>query len=341
MNADPLVRTAAELVSPDRGILAADESNSTIANRFDDIDTESSLDNRRAYRELLFTTSDMERYVSGVILYDETLRQEAADGTPFVQLLASKGVQAGIKVDQGPQPLAGYPGEMVTEGLTGLRERLKEYADLGASFAKWRAVIEIDPDAGIPTAAGIDANAHALARYAALCQEQGLVPIVEPEVLMEGSHNLAACEAATEHSLATVFVHLRRFGVLLEGVLLKPNMVVSGKTCPTQASVDEVAEATLRCFRRTVPAAVPGIVFLSGGQSPQDATAHLNAMNAMGPSPWELSYSYGRALQQPALAAWLGKPQNVEAAQRAFGQRARLNSLARSGAYDASMELAA
>ena len=337
MDTKTLIDTAAAMVSPGKGILAADESTSTIGLRFDGIDTVSTEATRRAYRELLFTSAGMEQYISGVILFDETLRQCAADGTPFPKLLSRKGVLPGIKVDAGAHDLAGFPGERVTEGLDGLRQRLHEYADMGARFAKWRAVIHLDAAAGLPTTGGIEANAHALARYAALCQEAGVVPIVEPEVLMDGGHDLGACEAATAATLASVFAALRAQRVVLEGIVLKPNMIVSGKDCPVQAGVEEVAQATLRVFRRLVPAAVPGIAFLSGGQSPQAATAHLNAMNA-GPQPWELTFSYGRALQETTLQAWRGEATKVGAAQQAFLLRARLNSAARSGSYTAQME---
>ena len=341
MDIQALSSTAQALVPPGKGILAADESTGTIAKRFASIDTTSTEASRQAYRQLLFTAPKMEEYISGVILFDETLRQSATDGTPFPQLLAAKGVIPGIKVDAGPHDLPGFPGETVTEGLDGLAARVQEYAGLGARFAKWRAVIHVDTGAGVPTAGGIEANAHALARYAAVCQAAGVVPIVEPEVLMDGDHDLAACEAATEATLASVFAALRQQRVALEGILLKPNMVVSGKGCPQQADVDAVAAATLRVFRRTVPGAVPGVVFLSGGQSPVDATAHLNAMNAMGPAPWELSFSYGRALQETALKAWGGDEARVGAGQEAFLQRARLNSAARSGSYSEQMERSA
>jgi fructose-bisphosphate aldolase class I len=338
MDTQALAATARALVPEGRGILAADESSTTIQKRFDSIGTASTEPTRRAYRELLFTAPGMERFISGVILYEETLRQSAADGTPFPQLLSGKGVIPGIKVDAGPHDLAGFPGEVVTAGLDGLVDRAREYAALGARFAKWRAVLNVDTTRGLPTGGCIDANAQGLARYAAACQEAGLVPIVEPEVMMEGDHDIEACATATEATLGRVFPALRDQRVLLEGILLKPNMVVSGKACPRQAGVQEVAEATLRVFRRTVPAAVPGVVFLSGGQSPADATAHLSAMNAMGTAPWALSFSYGRALQETALQAWRGDPARAEAGQQAFLQRARLNSVARSGDYTPAME---
>ena len=338
MDTTTLIDTAVAMVCAGKGILAADESTSTIGKRFDGIDILSTEATRRAYRELLFTSPGMEQYISGVILYDETLRQCAADGTPFPKLLSDKGVLPGIKVDAGVHDLAGFPGETVTEGLDGLRQRLHEYAGLGARFAKWRAVINVDTATGLPTAGGIEANAHALARYAALCQEEGVVPIVEPEVLMDGSHDIAACEAATAATLASVFAVLRAQRIVLEGIVLKPNMIVSGKDCPVQSEVDEVAQATIRVFRRLVPAAVPGIAFLSGGQSPQIATAHLNAMNGLGPLPWELTFSYGRALQETTLQTWCGEETRVGAAQLEFLLRARLNSAARSGSYTEEME---
>ena len=331
-----LIDIARALVPPGKGILAADESSGTIAKRFAAIDTESTEENRRSYRELLFTTPGMEEFISGVILYDETIRQAAGDGTPLPQVLSDRGVIPGIKADKGLKDLPGFPGEQTTEGLDGLPDRLEEYRALGARFAKWRAVIAVGD--GLPTAGCIEANAHGLARYAAESQAAGLVPIVEPEVLMDGGHDLQACEEATEATLASVYTQLLGQRVELEGTLLKPNMVLSGKDCPQQASVEEVAEATLRCFRRTVPAAVPGIVFLSGGQSPEQATAHLNAMNAIGGAPWQLSFSYGRALQETALKAWKGDAANIEAAKRAFYLRARLNGAARHGEYTLAME---
>jgi fructose-bisphosphate aldolase class I len=331
-----LTQTARELVEPGKGILAADESDGTIKKRFDTIDVESTEETRRAYRDMLFTTSGMEEHISGVILYDETIRQASADGTPFPKLLEEKGVIPGIKVDKGAKPLAGSPDEKVTEGLDGLRERLNEYRDLGARFTKWRAVIEIGD--AIPSYTCLHVNAHALGRYAALSQEAGLVPIVEPEVLMDGDHTIERCYAITEWMLKETFQELYYQRVELEGMLLKPNMVLSGKDASEQAGVEEVAETTIRCLRNSVPAAVPGIVFLSGGQSDEIATAHLNAMNALGPHPWELSFSYGRALQAPALKAWRGEEGNVQAGQQAFAHRAKMNGFARAGEYSPEME---
>jgi fructose-bisphosphate aldolase, class I len=328
--------TARALVAPGKGILAADESSGTIKKRFDSISVESTEQNRRDYREMLFTAEGAGDHISGVILYDETIRQQGADGTPLVDVLTRQGVIPGIKVDTGAKDLAGAPGEKVTEGLDGLRERLGDYVGLGAKFTKWRAVINIGD--GIPSRYCIRVNAHALARYAALCQEAGLVPIVEPEVMMEGDHTIERSYEATEATLEAVFDELYEQRVDLPGSLLKPNMVLSGYECPTQAGVDEVADATIRCFRAVVPAAVPGIVFLSGGQSDEAATAHLNAMNARGPHPWELSFSYGRALQAPALEAWKGDAANRDAGQRAFAHRARMNSAARYGRYTPDME---
>ena len=339
MNYTGLEAVARALVAEGKGILAADESSGTIKKRLASVNVESTEETRRAYRDMLFTTSEMERFISGVILYDETIRQNALDGTPLRHVLSKKGVIPGIKVDTGAKQLAGFPGESITEGLDGLRERLREYRELGAGFAKWRAVVNIGP--GIPTRFCLLANAHALARYAALCQEAGLVPIVEPEVMMTGHHDIGRCEEVTLATLQEVFSQLLEHRVVLEGMLLKPNMVLSGQDCPTQASPDEVAEATVRCFRRVVPTAVPGIVFLSGGQTPEQATANLNAMNAMGSHPWELSFSYGRALQDPPLKIWRGDPKNVTAAQQAFYHRARLNGAARYGQYSANMEMVA
>lgn len=337
MNNDTLKSVARAIVAKPKGVLAADESNPTIKKRFDTIKVESTEENRRRYRDILFTTDGIERYIGGVILYDETLRQNTRDGVPFTGLLVGRGIIPGIKVDQGAKALALCPGDKLTEGLDGLRDRLVEYRQLGAQFAKWRAVIEID-ERDLPSPFGIRANAHALARYAALCQEADLVPIVEPEVLMDGAHDIERCEAVTAQVLQAVFAELDAHGVLFEGMLLKPNMVIAGKKCARQAGVQEVAEATLRCLRRYVPAAVPGIVFLSGGQSAEDATDHLNAMNAMGAQPWEVSFSYGRALQAPVLAAWRGEEANVAAAQQALLTRCQLNGLAREGKYARAME---
>jgi len=331
-----LEQTARALVAEGKGILAADESEGTIKKRFDSIGAESTEENRRAYRDLLFTTPGAEEFISGVILFDETIRQSSADGTPFPQLLASKGIIPGIKVDKGAKPLALAEGETITEGLDGLRERLEEYRELGARFAKWRATYSIDSDR--PSEYCVWTNAHALARYAALCQEVGLVPIVEPEVLQDGTHTIEESSKATGRVLQAVYTELHDQRVDLRGTLLKPNMVLSGYGASSRAGVDEVADATLELFYRHVPAAVSGIVFLSGGQSDEDATAHLNAMNKRGPHPWELSFSYGRALQAPALKAWGGKPENVEAGQRAYYRRAKLNGAARTGLYAPEME---
>jgi fructose-bisphosphate aldolase class I len=327
---------AQAMVAPGKGILAADESTGTIGKRFDSIKVENTEENRRAYRDMLFTTKGIGNAISGVILYDETLRQKSADGTSFVDLLNRNGVLPGIKVDTGAKDLALCPGEMVTEGLDNLPKRCAEYVKLGAKFAKWRAVITIGAD--IPSTTCIAANAHALARYAAICQETGLVPIVEPEVLMDGDHSIERCEQVTEWTLSAVYDALYINRVSLEGSVLKPSMVISGKGCARQAGVDEVAERTLRILKRTVPAAVAGIVFLSGGQSDEVATAHLNAMNKLGNNPWPLSFSYGRALQQPSLKAWKGSAANVAAAQAALAHRSHMNSLAALGRYSASME---
>ena len=327
--------TARAIVADDKGILAADESTGTIKKRFDAIGVESTEENRRYYRQLLFTAPEMEDFIGGVILYDETLRQSADDGTPFADVLASKGVVPGIKVDTGAHDQAGFPGEKVTEGLDGLRGRFEEYHRLGARFAKWRAVITIGD--GIPTDANLRANAHALARYAALSQEAGIVPIVEPEVLMDGDNSLEVCWEVTTRTLHETFAALYDHGIDLRGALLKPNMVVPGKGSPDQASSDRIAEATLNTFLGVVPAAIPGIVFLSGGQSEVEATANLNAINQLG-GPWPLSFSYGRALQASALEAWGGDTANTEAAQAVFVHRARMNALAVAGEWNAEME---
>jgi len=334
-----LAAVARALVAPGKGILAADESTATIKRRFEAIGVENTEDNRRAYRELLFRTAGAADFISGVILYDETIRQKAADGTPLVKVLQDQGIAAGIKVDAGAKPLAGRPGEVVTEGLDGLRKRLAEYRDLGAVFAKWRAVITIGE--GIPTRGCIEANAHALGRYAALCQEAGIVPIVEPEVLMDGTHSIDTCYDATLITLHAVFRELASQRVALRGMLLKPNMVISASDAKDRASAQEVARRTVDCFMDAVPAAVPGIVFLSGGQSDEEATINLDAINryaATVGTPWELSYSYGRGLQAAPQKAWSGKPGNVAAAQRAYHHRARLTAAARMGKYTPEME---
>lgn len=340
MNIETLKSVAKAIVAGQKGVLAADESSPTIKKRFDSIGLDSTEENRRRYRELLFTCDGIEQYIGGVILFDETLRQSTKDGKPFARVLSDRGIAPGIKVDKGAKPLAHYPGERVTEGLDGLRDRLAEYKKLGAKFAKWRAVIDID-EHDVPSPFGIRANAHALARYAALCQEADIVPIVEPEVLMDGAHDIARCEVVTSQVLEEVFTELDAHRVVLEGMLLKPNMVIAGMKCSKQAGVQEVAEATMRCLARYVPAAVPGIVFLSGGQSAEVATANLNAMNAMGTHPWEVSFSYGRALQAPVLATWKGQESNFAAAQKALLKRSKLNGLAHSGKYREAMEAAA
>jgi fructose-bisphosphate aldolase, class I len=339
MSNQALESVAQAMVAKGKGLLAADESMGTIKRRFDSIKIESNDNNRRAYREMLFATKGVEEAISGVILFDETIRTTASDGTPFPQLLAKKGIIPGIKVDKGPVDIPGFPGEVVTEGLDGLRGRLKEYKELGAKFAKWRAVITIGD--GIPTYTCLQANGHALARYAALCQEAEIVPIVEPEVLLDGNHTIEQCQEVTEKTLKITFTELFLQRVHLEGMILKPSMVVSGKDNPRQAGVEEVAARTIQCLKRTVPAAVPGIAFLSGGQSAVSATEHLNAMNKVGPHPWQVSFSYARALQDPALKAWKGEAGNVATAQRIFYHRAKMNSAARSGSYTAQMESAA
>jgi fructose-bisphosphate aldolase class I len=324
------------MVTKGKGILAADESSGTIKKRFDSIKLESTEPNRQTYRELLFTAPGASNHISGVILYDETLRQSTKSGVRFADYLAQNGMIPGIKVDTGAKSLPGFPGETITEGLDGLRERLAEYYKLGARFAKWRAVIDIG--SGIPTQFCIDANAHALARYAALCQEANIVPIVEPEVLMDGDHTLERCEEVTDAALESVFNQLSAHRIYLEGMVLKPNMVISGKKCATRANAQQVAEATVRCLRRHVPSAVPGIAFLSGGQSSEEATEHLSLMNKIGPLPWTLTFSYGRALQDVALKTWAGKAETFAAGQKAFAKRAKLNGLATTGAYATSME---
>ena len=338
MKNENLESVARKLVAPGKGILAADESSGTIEKRLKSINVTSTEEKRRAYREVLFITAGAGEFISGVILFDETIRQKTRDGRTFVEALEQQGIIPGIKVDKGAKPMANFPGEKVTEGLDGLRERLAEYRKLGARFAKWRAVIAIGDQ--IPTRTCIATNAELLARYAALCQEADLVPIVEPEVLMDGAHTIERYFEVTQETLESVFHALYAHRVALEEMLLKPNMVLSGKECPQQASVQEVAEATVRCMQRVVPAAVPGLVFLSGGQTDQQATEHLNAMNQFGDLPWQLSFSYGRALQAPVLKAWKGDQANVARAQQAFHHRAWCNSKARFGKYTEAMESA-
>lgn len=339
MDLKQLNSVARAMVANGKGILAADESSPTIKKRFDTIDTESTEENRRRYREMLFTTPGVAEFIGGVILYDETIRQSTSDGVPFPKYLNDLGMLAGIKVDTGAKNLAGFPGEKITEGLDGLRERMAEYYKMGAKFAKWRAVINIGD--GIPSDFCLHANAHALARYAALCQEANIVPIVEPEVIMDGAHSIERCEEVTGAALTQVFEQLAAHKVALEGIVLKPNMVISGTEAANRAGPQEVAEATLRCLKAHVPAEVPGIAFLSGGQSAEEATEHLSLMNAMGDLPWELSFSYGRALQAPALDAWRGKESQFKDGQQALYKRAKLNSLAHQGKYESSMEAAA
>jgi fructose-bisphosphate aldolase, class I len=339
MNTTELAATAHAMVSKHRGLLAADESTGTILKRFNSIKLESTEENRRAYREMLFTTPGATEYISGVILFDETIRQKTKAGVPFPEYLAKQGMIPGIKVDNGAKPLAGFPGETMTEGLDGLRERLAEYYKLGARFAKWRAVIDIG--AGIPSGYAIDANAEGLARYAALCQEAGIVPIVEPEVLMDGDHPIERCEEVTNAVLQTVFDHLFAARIYLEGMVLKPNMVIAGKKSAKKSSPEQVAEATVRTLKRHVPSAVPGIAFLSGGQSPAEASHHLGLMNAAGSLPWALTFSYGRALQDEALKAWGGTSSGFAGGQKQFHMRAKLNGLAAGGTYKPSMEAAA
>jgi fructose-bisphosphate aldolase class I len=338
MNTQGLTDTARRLVADDKGLLAMDESNSTCNKRFAKVGIPQTVEARRAYRELIITTPGLGESISGVILYDETIRQQKKDGTPFLKVLGEAGIVPGIKVDTGAKDLAAHPGEKITEGLDGLRIRLQEYFQMGARFAKWRAVISIGE--GIPSRSCIEANAQALARYATLCQEAGLVPIVEPEVLMDGDHTLECCRKVTEEVLRNVFIQLNCQRVLLEGMILKPNMVLPGLNCPVQESADEVADITLHSLLRTVPAAVPGIAFLSGGQSGELASARLNAMNVRFKSrlPWALAFSFARAIQQPALEVWRGKDSNVEAAQQALLHRARCNRAARRGEYAAMME---
>jgi fructose-bisphosphate aldolase class I len=340
MNLAALNEIAERMVAPGKGILAADESLGTIKKRFDAIGVECTETNRRDYRELLFRAGDvMRECISGVILFEETLYQAAADGTPLVALITEAGAVPGIKVDRGTKPLPGFPGETITEGLDGLSERLKKDYERGARFAKWRAVIDIGD--GIHTWGAVKANAHALARYAAVCQANQIVPIVEPEVLMDGAHDIGRCDEVTRFVLQTVFDELYQMRVALEGIVLKPNMVVCGKGCATGASVDEVAHRTVAALKATVPAAVPGIAFLSGGQSDEEATAHLDAINRIGGLPWKVTFSYGRALQAAPQRAWSGRPENLAAAQRAFAHRARMNSLACRGQWEGALEKAA
>ncbi|AXK71155.1 fructose-bisphosphate aldolase class I [Lysobacter sp. TY2-98] len=335
MSIEQLAETAQAMVAPGKGIIAIDESNATCAKRFAGVGIENTEENRRAYRELLLTAPNIGQYLSGAILFDETIRQSTKDGVPFTEVMMQNGIIPGIKVDKGPVPLAGFPGEVVTEGLDGLRGRLEEYYKLGARFAKWRAVINIGDD--IPTGTCIEANSHTLARYAALCQEQGLVPMVEPEVIMDGSHDIDTCYEVTEVVLRSLFGALYEQNVMLEGTILKASMVIHGTQSPEKASIEEVAAATLRCLKSTVPATLPGIVFLSGGQSDADATAHLNAMNAAGPHPWPLSFSYGRAMQQAALKLWSQDMQgNYAKAQQTVFERARDNGLAALGQWQAA-----
>jgi fructose-bisphosphate aldolase, class I len=337
MNLGELNKVAKAMVAPGKGILAADESTGTIKRRFDAIGVENTEDNRRDYRELLFRSTDaMHNCISGVILYDETIWQKAKDGTPLVKLIEQTGAIPGIKVDEGTKPLPGFPGELITIGLDKLADRLSKYYEQGARFAKWRAVIDIAP--GIPTVGAIHANAHALARYAALCQAAQIVPIVEPEVLMDGDNDIDRCDEVTRQVLREVFQELYLNRVALEGIVLKPNMAIAGKKAARRAGVDEVAEKTVRLLKECVPAAVPGIAFLSGGQSDEDATAHLDAMNRIGGLPWKLTFSYGRALQHAPQTTWAGKPENVAAAQRAFAHRAHMNGLASEGQWQPESE---
>ncbi len=343
MDIQALNKIAVKMVEPGTGILAADESTGTIGKRLSSIDTENNEENRRSWREMLFRTQPaMNDHISGVILFDETIRQSAKDGTPFVKLIQDAGAIPGIKVDKGITPLAGRPGETITQGLDGLRERLAEYYELGARFAKWRAVIEIShPDQYVgstPTRGGLKANNHALGRYAALCQEAGIVPIVEPEVLMGGHHSVERCHEVTKKTLNSLFTELYEQGVALEGIILKPNMVVAGKLCEQQPSREEIAQRTIQVLKDTVPSAVPGIAFLSGGQANEEATRNLDMMNKIGGFPWKLTYSYGRALQQSALFAWKGDPANYDAAQTAFNHRARMNGLASQGLWSAEID---
>ena len=339
MDLAALHAVATKMVTPGKGILAADESTGTIQKRFDAIGVENTEENRRDYRELLFRATEGMKYISGVILFEETLFQDAADGTPLVELIEAAGAVPGIKVDKGATKMAGFPGETVTKGLDGLSKRLRNYREKGARFAKWRAVIDIG--AGIPTWGAIKSNAHALARYARICQQEDIVPIVEPEVLMDGSHGIDRCDEVTRWMLQTTFQELFEQRVALEGMVLKPNMVVCGKGCRTRSSVEQVAERTIAALRATVPSAVPGIAYLSGGQSDEQATAHLDAMNKVGGFPWKMTFSYGRALQAAPQKAWSGKRENTAAAQRAFTHRARMNGLASLGQWETKLEKAA
>jgi fructose-bisphosphate aldolase class I len=337
MNLADLNKVALAMVAPGKGILAADESSGTIKKRFDAINVVSTEETRRDYREMMFRASEaMSKYISGVILYDETIWQDARDGTPLIRLIEQSGAIPGIKVDEGTHALPNCPGELITVGLDKLAERLKKYYERGARFAKWRAVIDIGQH--VPTMTAIHVNAHALARYAALCQAAQIVPIVEPEVLMDGDHDIERCFEVTQRVLNKTFQELRVQRIALEGMILKPNMAIAGKKCAKQSSVEEVAEKTIRLLKACVPAAVPGIAFLSGGQSDEDATAHLNAMNRIGGLPWHLTFSYGRALQAAPQKAWSGKPENVAAGQRAFAHRARMNALASRGEWKADLE---
>ena len=339
MSIEDLENVAQAMVASGKGIIAIDESTSTIKKRFDSVKIENSEENRRAYREMLLTVPKLSDHISGAILYDETIRQSTKAGVPFTKVMLDNGILPGIKVDKGPQALAGFPGELITEGLDGLRERLAEYARLGAKFAKWRAVINIGED--MPSGTCIEANCHALARYAALCQEAGIVPMVEPEVLMDGDHDIEVCYDVTEATLRSLFGSLYEQNVMLEGTILKASMVISGKNCPDQASVEEVAEATVRCLKASVPTLLPGIVFLSGGQSDEQSTAHLNAMNQMGPHPWPLSFSYGRAMQQAALKLWSGDmAKNFADAQKVVAARARENGMAALGQWSKAAKAA-
>jgi fructose-bisphosphate aldolase class I len=336
MDLQKLETVARGIVAPGKGVLAADESFPTIKKRFDSINIESTEENRRVYRELLFTTEGVDEFIGGVITFDETMRHKATDGTPFPDLLNGRGIYPGVKVDKGTRDLALHAGEKFTQGLDGLRERLAEYVELGATFTKWRTVYTITKD--LPSAYGYQTNAASLAQYAALSQEAGLVPIVEPEVLMDGDHSIDRCEEVTTEALEAVFAELFAAGVKFEGMLLKPNMILAGKDCLQQAGVQEIAEATIRVLMRTVPPAVPGIVFLSGGQTPAQATENLSAMNTIGGFPWQLSFSYGRALQEETLKTWLGKKENYAEGQKMFSRRAKLNSLARYGEYSPDLE---